>query len=179
MRQRGLGKKERPGQIDREDPVPVVVGHLGHRLVERDAGVVDQDVQAAVEVDDLADSSSTVIPARDIALMDTDLRAVTGCRQLGEELLCLLSVPAVPSGHRCSLTGQALADRRTDSASTTRHESNSPTELSSSSLHESGLADLINRNSRRRHRDLLAVALLVIFLVLRNLCRLLNWQNSS
>src|SRR6202048_2717318 len=157
MRQRGLGKKERPGQVDCEDLVPVVVGHLGHRLVERDAGVVDQDVQAAVEVDDFADSSSTVIPARDIALMDTDLGAVTGCRQLGEKLLRLLSVPAVPRGYRCALTGQAFTARRTDSAGTTRHESNSPTELSSLSLHGSGLADLINRNSRRRHDLALSV----------------------
>src|SRR6202048_4792746 len=134
MRQRGLGKKERPGQVDCEDLVPVVVGHLGHRLVERDARVVDQDVQAAVEVDDLADGSSTVTAARDVALMDTDLGAVTGCRQLGAELLRLLSVPAVPRGYRCSLAGQAFADRRTDSAGTTGHESNAPTELSSPSL---------------------------------------------
>ncbi len=104
MRQRGLGKKERPGQVDSDDLVPFVFGHLGHRLVNRDAGVVDQDVQAAVEVDDLADSSLTVIRAGNIALMDADLGAVTGCRQLGEELLRMLSVPAVPRGYRCSLT---------------------------------------------------------------------------
>src|ERR1700737_1597425 len=170
MRPRVLGKKERPGQVDCEDLVSVVVGHLGHRLVERDAGVVDQDVQAAVEVDDFADSSSTVIPARDIALMATALGAVTGCRQLGEKLLRLLSVPAVPRGYRCALTGQAFTDRRTDSAGTTRHESNAPTELSSRSLHGPGLADLMNR-SRRRHDDLLAVALLVeVILVLSDLC---------
>ena len=42
-----------------------------------------------MEVDDLADGSLTIIPARDIALMDADLGAVTGRRQFGEELLCL------------------------------------------------------------------------------------------
>jgi len=87
-----------------------------------------------VEVDDLAGSSSTVMPARDIALMDTDLGAVTGCRQLGEELLRLHSVPAVPRGYRCALTDQASTDRRTDSTSTTRHESNAPTELIAAGL---------------------------------------------
>src|SRR3954451_22892353 len=129
MCQRGLGEKERPGQIDSDDLVPFVFGHLGHRLVNRDAGVVDQDVQAAVLVDDLLDCSPAVVPAGDIALMDADLVAVTGCRQLGEELLRLLSVPAIPSSYRCALTGQALTDRRTDSPGTTRHEGNAPAEL--------------------------------------------------
>ena len=114
----------------------------------------------------------TVIPARDIALMDTDRRAVTGCRQLGEELLRLLNVPAVPRGYRCSLTGQAFTDRRTDSAGTTRHESNAPTELSSSSFRGPAFADLINRRCRR-HDDPLAVARPIeAILVGRNLCRL-------
>jgi hypothetical protein len=75
MRQRCLGKKERPGQVDSDDLVPFVFGHLGHCFVDRDAGVVDQDVQAAVEVDDLADGSPAVFRARDIALMDADLCA--------------------------------------------------------------------------------------------------------
>ena len=77
------------------------------------------------------DGSSTVIPARDIALMDADLGAVTGGRQFGEELLCLFGVPAVPRGHRCALTDQALTDRRTDSPGTTRHERNAPAQLGS------------------------------------------------
>ena len=54
--------------------------------------------------------------------MDADLGAVTGGRQFGEELLCLFGVSAVPRGYRRALTGQALADRRTDAPGTTCHE---------------------------------------------------------
>src|SRR4029078_3106448 len=105
------GKKERPGQVDRDDLVPFVFGHLGHCFVDRDAGVVDQDVQTAVEVDDLLDGSLTIIPAPDIALMDAALGAVTGGSQFGEELLCLCVVSAVPRGSRRALTGLRLAGR--------------------------------------------------------------------
>ena len=152
VRQRGLGQEEGPGQVDSDDLVPFVLGHLGHGLVDRDAGVVDQDVQTAVQVDDFVDGSLTVIRARDIAMMDADLGAVTGRRQLGEEFLRVFAVPAVPRGYRCALTDQALTDRRTDSAGATRHESNAPTELGSPGLRGRGLADLLNR-SRRRHDD--------------------------
>src|SRR6185312_417432 len=107
--------------------VPVLVGHLGHRLIDRDAGVVDQNVQAAMAIDHLLNGSSAILTATDVALMDTDLGAISGCRQLGEELLRLLGVPPVPGGHRRTLTGQAFNDRRTDSSSTARHESNAPT----------------------------------------------------
>ena len=109
-------------------------------------------------VDDLLDSSSTIIRARDITLMNADLGAVTGRRQLGKELLRLLGVPAVPRGHRGALPDQALTDRRTDSAGTTRHERNAPTELISPTRLRSGLADLLNRSRRRHDDDPLAVA---------------------
>src|SRR5262249_38661576 len=134
---------------DRDDLVPFVFGHFGHGLVDRDAGVVDQDVEAAVEVDDLLDGSLTVSPAPDIALMNADLGAVTGGRQLGEELLCLFGVPAVPRGYRCALTGQALADRCTDTPGTTGHERNTAVELALA-VHSLGLADLFDRC---RHDD--------------------------
>src|SRR4029079_14457393 len=109
-------------------------------------------IQAAVAVDDLADSSPTVVRAPDIALMDADLGAATGRRQLGEELLSLLSIPAVPRGYRCTLTCQALADRRADAPGTTGHERNTPTELISPSLQRPGLANRINIH-RSRHSD--------------------------
>ena len=170
VRQRGLGKKERPGQVDSDDLVPFVFGHVGHRLVDGDAGVVDQDVQAAVEVDDLLDRSSTVTRTRDIALMDADLGAVTALRQLSEELLRLFGVPAVSRGYRCTLTDQALTDRRTDSTGATRHESNAPTELGSRRRVRPGLADLLNR-SRRRHADPLSThSMYEVILADRNLC---------
>ena len=39
--------KERPGEVDRQHPVPVVVGGFQHRREHGDAGIVDQRVEPA------------------------------------------------------------------------------------------------------------------------------------
>ena len=39
--------EEHPGQVDRQDRVPLRQGHVGDRLVDDPRGVVDQDVQLA------------------------------------------------------------------------------------------------------------------------------------
>ena len=44
---RRAGGQEVPAQVHADDGVPVVVGHLGQRLVPQDAGVVDQRVEPA------------------------------------------------------------------------------------------------------------------------------------
>ena len=44
-----------PGEVDGEDTGPVVVGHAGHEGVARDAGVVDEDVEASEGLDGLLD----------------------------------------------------------------------------------------------------------------------------
>src|SRR5918998_6497357 len=51
--ERGLRQVEGAGQVDVDDPSPVVVGHLQHGAVDGDAGVVDQDVEPAVLLDHL------------------------------------------------------------------------------------------------------------------------------
>jgi hypothetical protein len=50
--------------------VPLGRGHLPHRLVHRDAGVVDQDVEVPVLIDDLVDDPHAVLVAADVALVD-------------------------------------------------------------------------------------------------------------
>jgi hypothetical protein len=88
--------------------------------------------------------------------MDADLSAVTVRRHLVKELLRLLSVSAVPSGYRGTLTNQAFTDRRTDSAGTARHEGNPATELISLGRLRSERADFPSRCGRR-HVDPFAV----------------------
>jgi hypothetical protein len=101
------------------------------------------------------DGSTTVIRARDIAVMNADLGSVTGRRQFPEEFLRVLAVPAVPSGHRSALADQAPTDRRPDSTGTTRYEGNAPTELVSPTRLRPGFTDLLNRS--RRHNGPLSV----------------------
>jgi hypothetical protein len=61
VRQRGLGHEEGAREVDREDLVPVLVVHLEHRLVDRDAGVVDEHVEPAVTVDDLGYDTPAIL----------------------------------------------------------------------------------------------------------------------
>ena len=44
---RGLGGEERPLEVDAHDEVEARLAHVGERLADLDAGVVDQDVEAA------------------------------------------------------------------------------------------------------------------------------------
>src|SRR3990172_6667237 len=46
-REKRLGEKERPAQVDREDPVPFPFGDIARRGAREDRGVVDEDVQPA------------------------------------------------------------------------------------------------------------------------------------
>jgi hypothetical protein len=48
-------QKKAPGKVHVEHRVPLLRGHLHHGLVRGDAGVVDKDVEAATEVDHLAE----------------------------------------------------------------------------------------------------------------------------
>jgi hypothetical protein len=65
-----LGHEERAGEVDGDDLVPVLVGHLEDRLVRGDPRVVDEDVQPAVVLDDLADRAPAVLRRADVALVD-------------------------------------------------------------------------------------------------------------
>ena len=74
------GQVERAGQVDLDDPVPVLDGHLADGLVQGDAGVVDQDVEAAVGVEDLLDHPFAVFGGADVALVHA------GAGVVGDEL---------------------------------------------------------------------------------------------
>jgi hypothetical protein len=60
---------ERAREVDVEDLLPILVLHLEHRPVRRDARVVDQDVQATVLLDDLGDRPAAVVGRADVALV--------------------------------------------------------------------------------------------------------------
>src|SRR5438132_5195527 len=74
--------KKGAGQVDRQHLVPVLVGHLQNGAVDRDAGVIDEDVQAAVAVDDLAHRAPAVLGRADVALVDSGRHAMD--REAGE-----------------------------------------------------------------------------------------------
>src|SRR5664280_807911 len=113
--QRRLGHVEGAGQVHRKNGVPFFYGHLHGHLVHGDTGVVDQDVDAAVLVEDLLDHPAAVFRFGDVALVDGDApRALEVALELLDETLCVVPVSAASGSNRSTLAGQAPADRRAD-----------------------------------------------------------------
>jgi hypothetical protein len=118
VRQRGLGKVEDAGEVDRQHLVPAVVGHLGDRAVGRDARVVDENVEPPVLLDDLGDRAPAVIARGDVTLVQRHLDAladVPGAEFFGEGL-GPGQVASLAGRDRRTLARQALADRGADAA---------------------------------------------------------------
>ena len=114
VRQHRLAHEERAGQVDRQHLVPVLVGHLQHGLVDRDPGVVDEDVEAPVLLDDLVDGAPAVLRRADVALVERGGQPVLGQRV--DERLGGLLIAAVAGRDVGALLGQAAADGRADPA---------------------------------------------------------------
>src|SRR5262249_8550206 len=112
----GLRQVERAGQVDRDDLLPVVVGHLGHGPVDGDAGVVHQDVQPAVLLDDVADHATAVFAAADVPVVQGDPATGIGGRHLGEELLGRFGVAPVAGRDFRAVGGEVVADGGADAA---------------------------------------------------------------
>ena len=73
---RGFAHVERAREVDAQDFVPVVDAHLPDGPVDGDAGVVDEDVQAAVLLDDFLNDALAVLGVADVALMQGQRAAV-------------------------------------------------------------------------------------------------------
>jgi len=113
---RGLGHKEGAGQVDRDDLLPVLVGHLGHGPVDGDTGVVDEDVDPAVLLFHLAQHPAAVIGVADVALVNGDPQVWVLRANVGQELLRgLVVVPEAGRDVR-ALVGQFMADGGADTA---------------------------------------------------------------
>src|SRR5262249_61325280 len=84
-------------------------------LVDGDPGVVDQDVQAAVLLDDFTHHAPAVFRLADVSVVDGDRARVLGVHVFGE-LLCRLVLPPVPGGDVRAVLGQAVADGGPDAA---------------------------------------------------------------
>jgi hypothetical protein len=112
-------------------------GHLQHRPVLGDAGVVHEDVQGAVLIDDLADDALAILGLADVALVHARVRAAA--RHLLDELLGPLEMGRVAGGEGGALGGQAAADGGADAAATARHERGAALEFESGAqLHVDG-----------------------------------------
>ena len=122
MLESGLGDEERTGQVDGDHALPVLVGHLGGRPVDGDPGVVYQDVEAAVLIDDVVHDAPTVVGQANVAFVQC-AELVWILRRHGRpELLGALALAPVTGRNRCPLGGQELADRGPDTAGTAGHQ---------------------------------------------------------
>ena len=86
--------------------------HLPHRLVDGDAGVVDQDVHVPVPVEDLAEDAEDVLVVAHVALVDA--HAPVGV--LVGELPGVVVPGRVAGRHRDAAVEQPLADGQPDAA---------------------------------------------------------------
>ena len=138
LRQRGLTEEERAREVDLEHAMPVVVGHLQHRVIAGDPGVVDEDVEASVLLDHLPDDAPAVFGKADVAAVDAGLHAVRLDRLAG--LRDLVLVAAVAGGDRGALLGERQADRGADAATAAGDERDPAGQLALA-------ADLLDRRS--------------------------------
>src|ERR1035437_7905824 len=120
VRQHRLRHEERAREVDRDHLVPILVGHLQDRLVDRDPSVVDQDVEPPMRVNHFLDGAATVLGRTDITLMDARVN-VMAAQQI-QELVGAIGVAAVAGGGDRALLGEAAADRRADAARTAGYE---------------------------------------------------------
>src|SRR5450759_3767526 len=146
--QRRLSHVERTRQVHRKNRVPVLYRHLHGHLVHRDTRVVDQDVDPAVLLEHLLDHPAAVFGVGDVALVD-------GCapgtvevpRELLDELIRTVLVPAVPRGDRGALAGQAPADRGADTPGASGDQGHPTGELvayDSGGWFDNGRADVVH-----------------------------------
>src|SRR5579871_2665369 len=124
----GLGHEEGAGQVDRDHPLPVLVGHLRHGLVDRDACVVDQDVQTAVPFDDLGHHAAAVTGRADVALVDGEQPVRVARGHVSLELRSPFLVPPIAGRHRRPGADQLLADRTADAGGAAGDEGDPPGE---------------------------------------------------
>jgi len=74
----GFGAQEWSGEVDRQYPAPVLLGGLQNRREYRDAGIVDQRIEAAEVSLDLSDGAGDRARIGDIAMQ---LERIAGRRQ--------------------------------------------------------------------------------------------------
>jgi len=97
--ERGLGHVERAGQVDGEDLVPVSRGQVQGELVDRDAGVVDEDVEPTVLIDHFPHHPPAVLGLGDIPLVNREPhRSTETALEIGGEGLGAFGVAAVSGG---------------------------------------------------------------------------------
>src|SRR5690606_29972380 len=89
-------------EVDLDDEVPLLLGHVGEHAVAEDAGVVDEDVETAEGLDRLVDHALGGFPVADVGAVDDGLAphapdllddltggagAATGAVHLGTEVV--------------------------------------------------------------------------------------------
>ena len=114
-------------------PVPVLVAHLEHRLVARDAGVVDEDVEPPV----LRRCTSSIARWQSstdahVALVDRHRRAAEPSSSSQELLGLLLVATCSPRRRPRPARGEAAADRCADAAVAAGDERHASLELAPS-----------------------------------------------
>ena len=106
---------------------PLVVRHLEEQPLAGDAGVVDEDVEAARALDDRVDQTGRLRTVAHVGLVHEGMPAVRLDR--AERVLGALVLLAVVDADGRARARQPLRDRAADAARGTRDQRNPPRQL--------------------------------------------------
>jgi len=104
VRAREVRRREVALAVDTDDGVPLALFHVESHAVAQNAGVVDEDVEAAEGVDGLLDEVFGPLPVRDVVEVRSGLAAE------GLDLLDNLTGRAVVRPRAVPLTAQVVDD---------------------------------------------------------------------
>jgi len=113
----GLGDEEDALEVGGEDVVPVLLAHAHDERVAGDAGVVDDDIEAAEALEGGLDGGGGALGGGDIGLQDLDADATAGEFGLGGASGLLIT--AVGEEEIEAIPGEALRNREADAARAT------------------------------------------------------------
>jgi hypothetical protein len=120
-RQRELGAEKHARQVDSAKPVPIGEGRLLDAHPEKDASIVDEDVEAAETVGDGRDRRGPILLAGNVETRVDRLGPVTLDRPHG---LSPALVEQIADGDLCPGLGHETRSLRADPARRTRNQRN-------------------------------------------------------
>ena len=109
-----LGHAKRAEEVHIEHLVPILMRHFADRLVDRDAGIVDQEIAAAVKAKNLVAHARAVAGIVDSALMDGNRRALR--LEFRFQRLGSVRAATVPRGNGAAVECEHSRDARSDAA---------------------------------------------------------------
>ncbi len=161
VRRRETGRHEVALEVNLDDRIPLLLGHVEDRAVAKDARVVDEDVEVAIGLERLLDEILAALPTRDVVVVGARLTA--GRLDLIDRLLRgpVVGTRAIPFAAEVidddlgAFRGQEHRVRTTDPASGTGDDRDLSVKVSHRSSFRHGCSPASGRTRRCAASDIL------------------------